>query len=69
MFRSQAWASVDSRLGLGAAVAGAAAAAEQRLQLREKAPLSGRYTFFSRGFEGFRRVYRVGLWVSGYKVS
>ncbi|CAE7223582.1 unnamed protein product [Symbiodinium natans] len=33
----EAWASVDSRLGLGAAVAGAAAAAEERLQLREKA--------------------------------
>eukprot|EP00439_Symbiodinium_sp_Y106_P040130 s1431_g4.t3 len=39
----EAWASVDSRLGLGAAVAGAAAAAEQRLQLREKVAAADRH--------------------------
>lgn len=38
----EAWATVDSRLGLGAAVAGAAAAAEQRLQLREKVAAADR---------------------------
>ena len=49
----QAWASVDSRLGLGAAVAGAAAAAEERLQLREKANCGNAAEFAPKGPQNF----------------
>ena len=45
---SKAWASVDSKLGLGAAVAGAAAAAEQRLLRLED--------FFLQGSVGFGNI-------------